>query len=408
MKKKIITVLLAACVTTAAAGCGNSNKNTAATEASDVSTEQENGSAGAEAAEKITYNVDDYVTLGKYKGLDVVVEGDFDVTDEKVKDEINQSCANYPNYKTLDKKTVENGDVVDIDYVGKRDGKAFDGGSAEGYKLEIGSNTFIDGFESGLIGAEVGKTVSLNLTFPEKYQNEELAGKAVVFDVTVNGIVQKEDVNYDTLTDDYVLQNFQKNNVQEYVDSVRSDLETQAKNQKESQTKSAVLNKVVENAKIRKLPDGLLEQRKAEYDKKFEKQCKSYGVEKEDYLKQQYNMTLEQYDSMVEQSLIDNLQTELVFEAIAKKEGYEIDQKGFDEFVQKTMSQMGITDKETLYETYGEDYIKNVYLDEIALDNIMKEAKITYKKPSTEENVSGNAEATASDAAEAAGTSQAK
>lgn len=401
MKKKIITLLLAACVTTAAAGCGDSNKNTAATETSDVA---ENASAGAEAVEKITYNVDDYVTLGEYKGLDVVVEGDFEVTDDKVKDEINQACASYPNYKTLDKKTVENGDVVDIDYVGKRDGVAFDGGTAEGYKLEIGSNTFIDGFESGLIGAEVGKTVALNLTFPEQYQNEELAGQAVVFDVTINGIVEKEDVNFDNLTDEYVLQNFQQNTVQEYKDSVRSDLEAQAESQKESQTKSVVLNTVVDNAKIRKLPDGLLEQRKAEYDKKFEKQCESYGVEKEDYLQQQYNMTLEQYDSMVEESLIDNLQTELVFEAIAKKEGYEIDEKGFDEFVQKTISQMGISDKETLYDTYGEDYIKSVYLDEMALDNIIKEANITYKKPSTEEAVSGSAEVSASDSTEATET----
>lgn len=142
-------------------------------------------------ADRLNYNYD----MSKYVDLDsYIIEVD-------TKSEIYQ---NYFNEKlrgmmshTLTKGTVEKGDVANIDYVGKKDGVAFDGGTAEGYNLTIGSGQFIPGFEDGLIGAEIGKTVDLNLTFPESYDEASLAGKAVVFTVTVNSVSR----NFDTVND---------------------------------------------------------------------------------------------------------------------------------------------------------------------------------------------------------------
>ena len=131
------------------------------------------------------------------------------VTEEAVNDYIQNSVLPYyPVYTKGDKTTVESGDVVNIDYTGTLNGEAFDGGSDTGYNLEIGSGQFIDGFEDGLIGANVGESRDLNLTFPEDYPSADMAGQAVVFHVTVNGIMNAADATLDTVDDAYVAQNF--------------------------------------------------------------------------------------------------------------------------------------------------------------------------------------------------------
>ena len=124
-----------------------------------------------------SYDVEKYVTLGDYDGMEVEVAGDFEVSDEDVVDYINGMLSYYPSYEDTDKQTVEDGDCVNIDYEGKKDGVAFDGGTAQGYVLEIGSGTFIDGFEDGVIGMKTGETKDLNLKFPDSYQSTDLAGK---------------------------------------------------------------------------------------------------------------------------------------------------------------------------------------------------------------------------------------
>ena len=125
------------------------------------------GSSIDSAKNKIrSYDVEKYVTLCDYDGMKVEVAGDFDISDDDVVDYINNMLTYYPSYEDTDKQTVEEGDFVNIDYEGKKDGVAFDGGTAKDYVLEIGSDTFIDGFEDGLIGVNVGDTVDLNLTLP--------------------------------------------------------------------------------------------------------------------------------------------------------------------------------------------------------------------------------------------------
>lgn len=196
MKKKIVAVLLCLTLAFSVTGCGKDKKSESVenTESTEVV-----------SSAAIDFDPLDYVELGDYMGLSVALTDDYSVSDDDVKTFIENSViTNYPYYVDTDKTVVEDGDAVNIDYEGLKDGVAFSGGTATDTVLEIGSNTFIDGFEEGLIGAKVGDKVTLNLTFPESYQNTDLAGQAVVFNVTINKIVEKQDITYDNMTDEYV------------------------------------------------------------------------------------------------------------------------------------------------------------------------------------------------------------
>ena len=178
---------------------------------------------------KPEYNVSDYLKIedDAYKNLTVQVAPAQKATDEEVNEEINTSITYLEDYdEIVVKKTegkVKSGDTVNIDYVGTKDGEAFDGGSAQGYDLEIGSGSFIDGFEEGLIGKEIGSEVDLNLTFPEDYGVEDLNGADVVFHVTLNYIAEIPE-----LTDELAkkLSGGEYDNVKDYVESVRSSIQS--------------------------------------------------------------------------------------------------------------------------------------------------------------------------------------
>jgi len=154
--------------------------------------------AGCGEDTRLLYNVDlkDYIKVGTYKGIEI------DTNSKEYKETYNSLISSDVSgadvTEELKKGTVQKGDVANIDYVGKKDGVAFEGGTAEGYDLEIGSNSFIEGFEDGLIGVEIGATVDLNLKFPENYGKDDLNGAAVVFTVTVNSVKRKVDL-YDTI-----------------------------------------------------------------------------------------------------------------------------------------------------------------------------------------------------------------
>ena len=208
MKKRTLAAVMTAVIVLAMTGCGNTG---AKTESAAAATTQE---AAEEVAEKEEWMNDptaylsgitasDYVDLpADYASMTVEVEPVTEVTDEEVEAMIDQQRQAKRELQEVTKRNkVQEGDVVNIDYVGRIDGEEFDGGSAEGYNLEIGSGSFIDGFEDGLIGQKVGETVTLELTFPENYADSTKAGVDAEFDVTINSIQQYE---VPKLTDQFV------------------------------------------------------------------------------------------------------------------------------------------------------------------------------------------------------------
>lgn len=364
MKQKVTAAVLAGICAVTAVGCADTDGGTSQTTIR-------------------SYDVEKYVTLCDYDGMDVVVEGDFAVTDADVEEYINSMLAYYPSYEDTDKQTVEEGDCVNIDYEGKKDGVAFDGGTAEGYVLEIGSGTFIDGFEDGLIGTSVGDTVDLDLTFPENYQSEELAGAAVVFTVTVNRIVEKKEISYAELTDDYVAANLSYESVDELYNETKSYMETSnAKNQTVAE-RTAVLDALIENSKVA-IPDGLLDMKVEQYIQQFTVQNCEDGTTMADYLQSNYNMTEEAFNETITNEMQENLDDELVLEALVKAEGKTVDEEGFSAYIADAMQNGNYASEEELYADYdsdyedGRSYLEHRYLLTEVLTDIVEKCNLTY------------------------------
>lgn len=394
MKKKAVALLLCVSMMMTLNACGKTNKdNTQGTE-----TVAETETEVIPSSADITYDAGDYVSLGDYMNMEVTLDKDYQVTDDMVKNYVNNNViANYPYYVESDKTVVENGDVANIDYEGLLDGEAFDGGTAQDYDLEIGSGSFIDGFEDGLIGAEVGKETDLNLTFPEDYGNSDLAGKEVVFKVTVNAIKEKQDITYDTLTDEYVTYLSDKlgasyETVNDLTSDIRTYLEEQANSSRTQAIRSAVIAKLPEVCTVNALPDGLLDARMQEYLKKFEDTyCKDTTLE--DYLSSTYNTTVDDFKTQVQSEIETELDTQLILEAIAAVENIEFDEDGFNSYVSSLLSSYGYDSEDALYENYaqtaedGKTYLQTIYLCNKALDRVIENTNVTYNaaEESTEE-----------------------
>lgn len=370
-KKKFMVIALSALMAVSVIGCGTKSEDQA--------------SESAAQSEQKTYDVAKYVTLPAYKNMDVTVSGTYEVTEDDVRDYVNNMCSYYPEYEDTDKTVVENGDCVDIDYEGKKDGVAFDGGTAQGYVLEIGSGTFIDGFEDGLIGVKVGETVDLNLTFPENYQSEDLAGADVVFTVTVNKIKTKKEINYDTMTDEYVKSNLKSDSVEAFKGEVENYLKSQNESKKTTAQRQAVLERLVAGAKIA-VPDGLLEQKVDQYLQQFENQNCSDGTSIDDYLTKNYQMTKDEFTSEMTKQMETTLEQELVLEAIAKDMKLELNEEGYQAFLESAVSSGQYESAEEYTKAYdseyesGDSFLRNRFLLTQALTKVADQCNFTYQE----------------------------
>lgn len=388
MKRKTTALLTICMITALAAGCGNSkNNSTDGTESVEAGTE--NGFVTASA--DITYNVDDYVKLGDYMDVAVTLnEADYQVTDDDVNNYADQMIAYYKPFLPDDSHTVvEADDFVDVDYVGKKDGEAFDGGSAEGQIIDVAGNCdatsgngYIEGFSEGLIGASVGDTVDHEVTFPDDYSNEDLKGQTVTFTFTINAIDRK--VTRDMIDDSYVKDNFDSDSVDDFYSDIRTVLNQQAENGKETDIRSKVVDAVMDKCSV-ELPDGLLDARLEEYIDGFTKQNCTNGITLADYLQQNYNTNEDDFRKQCRTYMEDNLKQELVFEAIVNKENIQFDEDKFNDYISMVVKNGGFDSEDTLYETYGTDkeagkaYLQKIYLQSEACSKIADQADVTYE-----------------------------
>lgn len=398
MKRKIIMILLAAVMTMSAAACGDEKQESGSSSQSQTDDEGEDqgGGEAEAAADKISYDIGKCVTLGDYSNLKISLENTYKVTKKDVEEyALNAAQSNaQPVYRDTDKKKVEEGDTVNIDYEGKKDGVAFDGGTAQGYNLTIGSDQFIDGFEDGLIGVKVGKTVDLNLTFPEGYPSEDLAGADVVFTVKVNKIVEEDPDAKFELNDEYVQQNTNFKTVEEYKENVKSYLKSRNESDKERDTRQAVIDKLLEICEVT-MPEDLLDARVSDYIVQFTNNNCSEGQSLADFLTDNYNgMSEDDFRADIKNEMQVNLETELILEAIVEKEKLELDEEAFQEFVKEQMSSYGYETEEDFYKANGvnaksgEAYERKVYVCNRALDMVVENASVKYGVAKKEESAS--------------------
>lgn len=390
MKRKITAILLACLAVTTAAGCGN--KADSAQTGTETPAENDTQEGAAVSSIDISYDVMDHVTLGDYMNVDVTLkEADYQITEEAVNTYVDQMIAGVKPYVTDESKTVvEKGDVVDVNYTGKKDGVAFEGGTAENQLIDTEANAnatmgsgYIEGFSDGLIGAKVGDTVDSEVTFPEDYQSEELKGQKVTFTFTVNAICKA--VTRESMDDAYALENFQAQNVEEVYATANTELEQQMSAQKESDIRMAVIEAVSNVCTVNSLPEGVLEARLEEYVESFRSYYCADGTDLNEFLQSSQGITEEEFRSQNRAYLEDNLKQEMIFEAIAENEKLELDQEGYDAYIQNIVAN-GYESEDALYESLGssreagENYFHRVYLENKACDMIAKKANVTYTK----------------------------
>ncbi|MFQ6878677.1 MAG: trigger factor [Oscillospiraceae bacterium] len=359
MKRKTAAFALCGLMVFALAGCGG-----------------ENGpdTGAAKTSEDVEYDVNDYVTLGDYQNLEVQITGDYTVDQSDVDAMVDNLIASAaPCVEDPSQTVVAADSLVNVDYVGKKDGEAFDGGSASDVTIDVATNSdvssgsgYIEGFSAGLVGAHVGDTVDCNVTFPENYSAKDLAGQPVVFTFAVNYIGKP--VTRDTLTDDYVSEYFQTDTVDEFLDTVEAYVNQTAQYSRQNEINTAVMEAVVDNATVEDVPQELLDLRVQEYTDQFEAAYCSDGTSLEDYLDTNYGMTVEEFTEQITETMRENLITQLVFEAVADKEGIELDEEGFDDYCDSMMEGNGFNSREDLYAAYGptedagKSYLQKIYV----------------------------------------------
>ena len=280
------------------------------------------------------------VTLGEYKGVSVKKETTV-VTDVEVDARVEEERNKQATEIQVEDRAVAEGDTVNLDYAGTVDGVAFAGGTAQDQTLKIGSGSFIPGFEEQMIGMNIGEEKDLQVTFPEKYHAEELAGKAAVFHVKVNSITETQ---LPALDDDFAKDISEFDTLEEYKADIRAKLEAQAAERDNNNFTNAVIEKVLENATV-EIPEAMIERQIDSMMRDFEYRLMGNGLKLDDFLKytgSDMKAFRENYRGQAEKSV----KAHLVLEAIEKAEAIDATQEQIDKQLEAFAAQTGKTVEE--------------------------------------------------------------
>ena len=321
MKKRVYLMTAISAVVVALTACGGNagnNKSSSVTSASGSAVSSKTAGSATEAA--IEFKPSDYIEkLAEYKGLEYS-KVDTEATDAEIEDRVKSFLSNYP--EKITDRAVKKGDTVNIDFEGKKDGVAFDGGTAKGFDLTIGSNSFIPGFEDGLIGKKPGETVDLNLKFPDDYKNsEELKGAKVVFTVKINYIVGEAAKE---LTDELVKANTEFKTAAEYKADIKAKLEESKKNEAKANTTRELLEKVVTESAIKSVPKAAEDKYYTQIMGYWNNVATQYGMELKDLVTNQFKLTEEEFEAEVKKQAELSARILVVVRAIAEAEKLEI------------------------------------------------------------------------------------
>lgn len=270
--------------------------------------------------------VEKYVTLPDYKNLDVAVPEKPEITDSYVKFYVHNRMDAVSEMRELT-GTVENGDVVNIDYAGTIDGTAFEGGTAQAQLLEIGSGTFIAGFEEGLVGANVGETRELPLKFPENYKKADMAGKECVFAVKINYILSE-------LTDENVsLVDPGYQSVEAYWEDAKTFLTEVTQDQYERELKSYIATSLMAGCTYEEVPQSLVEDYRTSLQTECEDAAAAAGIAWEEYVADTYRVAADNAAAELDAVALRCAREGLAIQAIANAEGISVSDEEIDQVV---------------------------------------------------------------------------
>ncbi|MCH8642400.1 trigger factor [Staphylococcus lugdunensis] len=327
-----------------------------------------------------TVTVEPEVELGDYKGLEIEKQ-ETELTDEELQESIDHSLSHLADMVVKEDGVVENGDTVNIDFSGSVDGEAFEGGQAEKYDLEIGSGSFIPGFEEQLEGLKTGEEKDVVVTFPEEYHAEELAGKEATFKTKINEIKFKEVPELDDEIANEL--DSEANSVDEYKENLRKRLAEQKETNAENVEKEEAINKATENAKI-DIPQAMINTELDRMVQEFAQRIQQQGLDLQTYFQisgQDESQMREQMKGDAEQ----RVKTNLTLTAIADAENIEVSEKDIDKELEKMSSQFNLS-VEDIKNTLGNtDIIKNDVRIQKVIDLLRDNAKLVEAKSEDKE-----------------------
>ncbi len=353
MKKRWIALLLTACMLSVA-GCGKD---------------------ASELVYMKDFDASDYVKLGDYKGVEVVL-ADPAVTEEEIEEYINYTLSAAAVSEPVTDRAVEMGDIANIDYVGKMDGVAFEGGTGEGYDLTIGSGQFIPGFEEGVVGMEIGKTKDVEVTFPDPYTNNpDMSGKPAVFTVTVNSISQKK---IPELTDEFVagLAMEECSNVEEFRTYISDTIMQQKQSDYDTQKTNLAITAVTEICEFKEVPSGMVERMNTTLTNNIGSYASMYGMDIRSYVAAVYGGTEEEFEeTLLEQTKL-MAQQYIMMQAIADKEGIEVTDEEADTLLEEDAALYGYETAEEYKATIDVDAYREYLLTTEVMDFLAENAVV--------------------------------
>lgn len=310
------------------------------------------------------------VKPGKYKGIEIK-KVEYNVSDEDINHELGHMQERNSRMVTVDDRAVENGDITVIDFEGFVDGKAFEGGKAEGHELTIGSNTFIPGFEDQIIGMKIDEEKDINVKFPEEYFSKELAGKDATFKVKLHEIKKKE---LPELDDEFAKDVSEFDTLKELKESIKEKLEKENEQKAKYETEEAAIKAVCDNTEI-DIPSGMIETEIDHMEKDMEQRMQYQGLTLDMYL-QMIGKTKEEFRKEYEDQAKDAVKSRLVIEAVANEEKIEADDKEVDEKIKEMAKNYGKTEDELKSNESLRNYLKENLKTEKTIEFIVKNAKI--------------------------------
>ena len=288
------------------------------------------------------------VELGKYKGVEVA-KADLEVTEEEIEAEITKERENNARTITVEDRAVKDGDMTVINFEGFVDGVAFEGGKGENYPLTIGSGAFIPGFEDQLVGANLNEEVEVNVTFPEEYQAEELAGKPAVFKCTVLEIKEKELPEAD---DEFAAEVSEFDTIAEYKEDIKKNLAEKKASAAKSQKESEVIEAIVNDSKM-DVPEAMIETKQRQMVDDFAQRMQMQGLSMEQYF-QFTGLTPEKMLDQVRPQAEANIKSRLVLEAIVAAENIQPTEEDFTKEIER-MAEVYQMEADKVRELVGEN-----------------------------------------------------
>ena len=319
-----------------------------------------------------TFSVSVYpeVTLGQYKGLEAAKPA-VEVSDEDVEAELNQTRKRNARMLDIDDREAQMGDTANIDFDGYLDGERFDGGKAEGYALELGSNSFVPGFEEQVAGMKIGEEKDINITFPEEY-TPELAGKDVVFKVKLNSITTPE---LPELDDEFAKDVSEFDTLEEYKNSIRENLQKVRTERADADFRNEIMRQATENISA-VIPDVMVEDKVEEilrnYASQFGLRDREMSV---DELKKLMGINDEAMESSIRPAALFQVKNELLLDAVMEAEELADTDEGYEAYVAKTAEDIGAT-PEQLRQYFGDEFMRHEFRKELATNLIVDSAVV--------------------------------